>query len=95
MIASGPSRVSGNNEIPNGEFAEFLTAEGMVEQGGQDGPISNAFQRLLGRGDEQLAGLMLGKCRRFPLVCFGAGAFYTFDRIMGNGVLVAEVLKQR
>ena len=40
------------HEIPDGELAEFLAAKSMIEQGGEDGSISNALERFLGGSDE-------------------------------------------
>ena len=34
-------------EIPDGDLAELLTTECMVKQGGEDGSISNVFERFL------------------------------------------------
>src|SRR5579863_8206331 len=80
-------------EIPDGEFAELLAAESMVEQGGEDGPISNSFQRFLCRGDEQFAGLVVGECRGLSLFGFAPGALHTLYRIVGDGVFVAQILE--
>ena len=56
---------------------------------------SNAFERFLGRSREQFAGLVVGECRRLALVGLALRALYAFDRIVGDGVLVAEILKKR
>jgi hypothetical protein len=59
------------HEIPHGELTQFLTAESMVEQGGKDGPISNALERFLGGGDKQFTRLVVGEGRGLSFVRFG------------------------
>jgi len=77
------------------ELAEFLTAERVVEQGGQNGPVARAFQRLLIGRYEQLAGLGITKGRGLAFVAFVLRALHALDRIVGHGVPVAEILEQR
>ena len=81
--------------VPDGELAQFLAPEGMIEQGRQNGAVPHAFQRFLGRSHKQLAGLVVGNCRGFAFTALSLRPFYAFDRIMRNGVVVAKILKQR
>ena len=51
-------------QIAEPQPAEFLAADAVIEQGGEDGPISNALERTLGRRIKKLAGLSIAKRRR-------------------------------
>ena len=61
-------------EVPDGELAQLLAAERVIEQGGQNGAIAHAFERFLGRRDEQLARLMVGDRRGFAFVALAPSA---------------------
>jgi hypothetical protein len=54
-------------EIPHAEAAELLAADPVVKEGGQNGAIADAFERVLGRRLEQAAGLAVAERRRCPL----------------------------
>jgi hypothetical protein len=60
--------------IPDLEPTQFLATNGMIEQGGEDGAITHALERVRGRRIEQLAGLSIAQGRRFTFVAFDLGS---------------------
>ena len=56
-------------DIADPEPAEFLAADAVIEQGGEDGPIAHALERVVGRRFEQLAGLSIAERRASSLHC--------------------------
>ena len=45
--------------VPDGELAQLLARASVIEQGSQNSVVPHTFQRFLGRGHEQLAGLVI------------------------------------
>lgn len=45
--------------VADAQPAEFFAADAVIEQGGQDGAIALALERVFGRGVEQFAGLRI------------------------------------
>ena len=82
-------------KIFHSELAQFLAPECVIEQGGQNGPVPHALHGVFVRGREQLARLRITKGRSFTFFAFVLRALHALDRIVGHGVPVAEILKQR
>ena len=67
----------------------------MEQQRGENGAIALALDRVVRRRLEQLARLVIAERRRLAFAAFGLRPLDAFDRIMGDGVLVAEIFEQR
>ena len=80
--------------VLNAQAAEFLTADAVIEQGGEDGAIADALERIVGRRVEQLAGLGITQCWRAAFVVVGHWPLDAVDRIAGDGVVLAEIIEQ-
>ena len=82
-------------KIPDLELAQFLAPQCVEQQRGQDGPVALALQRVRLRRGQQLACLVIGKRRRIAFAAFRPRPLDAFDRIMGDGVLLAEIVEKR
>jgi hypothetical protein len=82
------ARVSG---ILHLQFAQFLAAQRMKKQRGQNGAVALALDRV-GRGrGQQRAGLVVADRRRLAFAAFRPRPLNTFDPIMGGGVFLAQI----
>jgi hypothetical protein len=82
-------------EVFHCEFAQFLPAEGVIEQGSQNRAIAFSFECCLLRLREQPAGLMVAERGRFAFIRFRSRPPDTLDRIVRDSVAVAEILEER
>ena len=82
-------------QIAQPQPAEFLAADAVIEQGGEDGAIAHALERILGRRIEKLAGLSVTQRRRRTFVGIGGWPLDPVDGIAGDGVMLAQVIEQR
>ena len=87
-----PARVP---EILDLELAQLLAPQRVVEQRRQDGAVALALMVSVAGRREQLAGLMVADRRRLAFAAFGLRPLDAFDRVVGDGVLVAEIFEQR
>ena len=62
---------------------------------GENGAIALALDRVVLRRIEELARLVIAERRRLAFAALGLRPLDAFDRIMGDGVLVAQILEQR
>src|SRR5579862_2309805 len=83
------------SEISDSEFAQFLASESVIEQGGQNCTVPYALERFLGGCRKKFAGLMIRDRRGFANVALYFGPLHALHGIVGDGILVAEVLKKR
>ena len=82
-------------EILHPEFAHFLAPQRVEQQRRQDGAVALALDGVrVGRG-EQVARLMIADRRRLAFAAFGLRPLDAFDRVVGDGVLLAEIFEQR
>jgi hypothetical protein len=63
-------------EVPDREFAKFLTPERVIELRGEDGTVLFILERLLFGHSQELAGLMIAERCRLPFVCLGLRPFH-------------------
>ena len=74
------------------ETTEFLAPEAMVKEGGQDCPVAPALEGIGRRSLQQRPGLDVADHRRFTFARVRSGALHTLDRVVGDGVFLAEVI---
>ena len=67
----------------------------MEQQGGEDGAVALALDRVGLRRVEQFAGLVIAERRRLAFAAFRPRPLDAFDRVVGHGVPLAEILEQR
>ena len=67
----------------------------MKQQRREDGAVALALDRVLPRRFEQLARLVIADRRRLAFAAFRPWPLDAFDRVMGDGVLLAQILEQR
>ena len=82
-------------EILDLQLAQLLAAQRMEQQRGEDGAVALALDRVVRRRLEELAGLVIAERRRLALAALRLRPLDALDRIMGDGVLVAEIFEQR
>lgn len=82
-----------SSKIPDLQLAQFLTAERVIEQRRQDRAVALFLDALVARCAEQLARLVVAERRRLALAAFNLRSFDAFDRVVGDGVLFAEVFE--
>ena len=83
-------------EIAHAKLAEFLPAQAVIQQCGEDGAITFAFEGVGWRCLEQHARLLVTERRREAFI--GIGHFrplHTLHGIVHHGVAFAEIFKQR
>jgi hypothetical protein len=64
------------------------------EQRRQNGAIALVLDPVLGRSRQEVARLVVADRRRLAFAALGPRPLHAFDRIVGDGVLVAEILEQ-
>ena len=77
------------------ELAQLLAPQRVEQQRGQDGAVALALDRVGLRRRQQLARLMIAERRRLAFAAFRLRPLDAFDRIVGDGVLLAEIFEQR
>jgi hypothetical protein len=82
-------------EIPDFERAQFLAPLCVKQQRRQDGPVALALQRVRLRRGQQRACLVITERRRFACAAFRPRPLGACDRIVGDGILLAEIVEQR
>jgi hypothetical protein len=82
-------------EVLHLELAQFVASQRVKEQGGENGAIALATDVVGLRGLEELARLMICNRRRLAFAAFRFRPLNAFDRIMGDGVLIAKIFEQR
>ncbi len=76
------------------ELAELFAAQAMVEQGSEDRAVALSFKRVWRWRIEESPRLVVGECRCRAFVHVCCGALHAVNRIVGDGVLFAEVVEQ-
>lgn len=76
------------------QSGEFFTSQSMVEEDRKNRPVPLAFERVRQRSLQKLARLGIGEGRCFSNLGLNPRAFDTFHRIVGDGVLMAQIFKQ-
>ena len=82
-------------KVPDLELAELHAPQRVEQQRGENGAIALALNRVVRRRVQQLARLMIAERRRLAFGGFHLRPLDAFDRVMGDGVLVAEIFEQR
>ena len=82
-------------EILDLELAQLLAPQRVEQQRGQDGAVALALDRVVLRRVEQLARLVIAERRRLAFAAFRLRPLDAFDRVVGDGVLLAEIFEQR
>ena len=81
-------------EVSNLKGGYFAAPESVVEQGGENGPVAFAFKSVVERRVKENAGLIVADGGGFPFVGVRVGTFNAADRVVGDRVLIAEVIKE-
>ena len=82
-------------EVLHFQLAQLVAPQGVEKQRGQDGSIALALDRVRLRRRQQLACLVIAERLRLAFTAFRPRPLDAFDRIMGDGVLLAQILEQR
>ena len=82
-------------EVLDLQLAQFLAPQRVEQQRGQNGAVALALDGVGLRRGEQLARLMIAERRRLAFAAFRLRPLDAFDRVMGDGVLLAEIFEQR
>ena len=82
-------------KIPDLELAQLLAPQRVKEQRRENGAIPLALDCLFLRRIKELARLVVAKGGGLAFAALGLRPFDALDRVMGDGVLVAEILEQR
>lgn len=81
--------------IPDPQHTELLAANAVIEQGRNDGSISNALQSVPRRSFEEPSSLRVAECRCAALIVIGQRPLDPVDGIPEHGVPLAEVIEER
>jgi hypothetical protein len=79
-------------QVLHPQITEFFMPETVIEQGSQDGPISDALERVRGWRFQQFAGLRDAVLPSFPLTI---GRFTPSTGFAGDSVAFAEIIEER
>ncbi|MGO9390570.1 hypothetical protein [Rhodoblastus sp.] len=82
-------------EIPNLELAELLAPQRVKQERRENGAVALAIDRIVRRCREKLAGLVIAERRRLAFAALCLRSLDALHRVMGDGVLVAEIFEQR
>jgi len=88
-------------EVLDLQLAQLLAPQRVIEQGREDGAITLFLDGFFaGRGvlagrHEQVAGLVVAERRRLAFAALGPGPLHPLDRIVGDGIFLTEIFKQR
>ena len=75
------------------QATEFFAAQAVIEQGGEQRPVAQAFEASCRCGRFiELPGLLVGDRRRLAFVAVDLGALDAFHGVGRHGVLVGQVL---
>ena len=74
------------------QATEFFTALSVIQEGGQQRPVAQAFESFVRRQVHQLPGFLIGDRRRLAFVAVDLGALHAFHWVGRYGVLVGQVL---
>ena len=77
------------------QLAQFFAPQRMEQQGREDGAVTPALDGVRFGRVEQFARLVVADRRRLAFAAFGSRPLHPFDRIVGDGVLLAKVFEQR
>ena len=80
-------------QIPDLQPTELLPPQPVVQQHGQDGPVPPALERVGERSLQEAPRLVDGQRRGLALVGLLLGPRHALDRVVGDRVLVAEVVE--
>jgi hypothetical protein len=76
------------------QAAQLLAAHAVIEQGGQDGAIARALERVRRRRLQELALLGVAQRQRAAFIAVGHPPLHAVDGIAGHGVALAEIIEQ-
>lgn len=82
-------------EVLDGQLAQLLAAQCVIQQGGQDGPVSLALERDTVGRIEQRSRLVIAQRRCLALVALDRRAFHPLNGFVRHRVVVAQVVEQR
>ena len=82
-------------EILHLQLAQLLAPQRMEQQRRKNGAVAPALDGVLVGRCEQVARLMIADRRRLAFAAFGLRPLDAFDRVMGDGVLLAQIFEQR
>src|SRR3954462_26112 len=82
-------------EVLHLQLAQFLASQRMEKQRRENGAVALAANAVVGWCVEQLARLMIAKSRGLALAAFRLRPLDAFDRVMRDGVLLAQIFEQR
>jgi hypothetical protein len=80
--------------VGDAELTKLPATEGVVEEDGENGSVSFAFERIRGRSLEKSLGLGIGERRCLALVGAFGGTFHSVYWIRCDGVLVREEIEE-
>jgi hypothetical protein len=72
------------------QLAQLLATQHVEQQRRQDGAVALALDGVLAGRCEQVARLMIADRRRLAFAAFGLRPLDAFDRVVGDGVLLAQ-----
>jgi len=75
--------------------AQLFAANAVIEQGGEDRPVAQAFQRIARRSIQQFPGLGVAEGRGAAFIIVRHRALDTIHRIASDGIALAEIVEQR
>jgi hypothetical protein len=78
-------------DVPDCQRAEFLAPDGVIEQGRQDGAVTLAFERVFGRGLQELPGLVVAERRRHAVAVHRARPLDAQHGVMQHRMFFAEI----
>ena len=82
-------------EILDLQLAQLVAPQRVEQQRREEGAIALAAHGVVDRRVEQLAGLVVAERRRLAFGGFRRRPLHALDRIVGDGVLVTQMLKER
>ena len=82
-------------EVAHLELAQLLAPQRVEQQRRQDGAVALALDGVRLRRGQQLARLVVADRRRLAFAAFRLRPLDALDRVVGDSVLVAEILEQR
>jgi len=82
-------------DVAQAEEAQLLTADAVIEQGGEDCPIAHAFERIARRRIEQPPRLGVAKGRGAALIIIGGRPLDAVHGIAQDGIALTEIIEQR
>lgn len=82
-------------EVRDLELAQFLTPQRVIEQRRQNGAVALGLHRFLRPRRGQLAGLVIAEGWRGPFAAVSLRSLDAFDRVLGDGISLAQIFEQR